>query len=461
MSDPTTLGVGEAAAALRQGEVSAAELLEAYLERIDRLDPELNCFVTVDESGARRQAREADERRQAGTIRSPLDGVPLALKDNIDVAGLPTSNGTKLFRMATEDAHVVSRLRQAGAVLLGKLNMHECALGGTTDNPHHGPTHNPWRRGYTPGGSSGGSAAAVAARLCPAALGSDTMGSVRLPAGYCGISGMIATAGLISTRGVVPLGYGLDRVGPLCRSIGDLRLMIEVLAGFDANSPESVPPPEGWSPVPDEIGDLSGLRLGRLTNFAEVAQDSSVQSAFAATLELAQDLGAELVDLTLPDFDPAAVRRAGLLLVEAEANYALRDELESAPENFSDEIRAALRYGGEAPGWRLVKAGRAVAETGAAVRLLFAEVDLLVTPTAPQPAFPFTTPAPDNQAEFTATTNFAGCPALSLPCGLSTEGLPLGLHLVARHWREAQLLAAAGRLEHALDFEAWSESFGS
>jgi aspartyl-tRNA(Asn)/glutamyl-tRNA(Gln) amidotransferase subunit A len=458
MGDATTLDVGQAAAALRQGSLSAGDLLEAYLERVGRLDAELNCFVTLDAAGARQAAAASDERRRSGHLLSPLDGIPLALKDNIDVAGLPTSNGTKLLRLAAEDAEVARRLRQAGAVLLGKLNMHEGALGGTTDNPHFGPTHNPWRQGLTPGGSSGGSAAAVAARLTAAALGSDTMGSVRLPASYCGVSGLIVTAGLISNRGVVPLGYGLDRVGPICRSVGDLQLLLAVLAGFDARSPESLAAPAGWSAAAAERHDLSGLRLGRLENFATVEQETSVRSGFAAALEVAQGLGAELIDLRLSDFDPARTRRAGLLLVEAEAAYALGEDLAAAPENFSDDFRAALRYGGEAPAWRLVKAQRAVAEAGAALRRLFAEVDMLVSPTTPQAAFSFTAAPPDNQAEFTAVANFAGCPALSLPSGLSAEGLPLGLHLMAPPWGEGQLLAAAGALQRGLGFEPLSRA---
>ena len=182
MSDPTALTIAEAAAALRAGSLSAKALFDAYLARIKRHDRALNCFITVLAAAARKAAMEADRRRAEGALRSPLDGIPIGLKDNIDAAGAPTTNGMYWRRIPDEDAPVVARLRQAGAEIVGKLNMHEGAFGATTDNPHHGRTHNPWRHGYTPGGSSGGSAAAVAARLCAAALGTDTMGSVRLPA---------------------------------------------------------------------------------------------------------------------------------------------------------------------------------------------------------------------------------------------------------------------------------------
>ena len=231
-----------------------------------------------------------------------------------------------------------------------------------------------------------------------------------------------------------------------------MQTLLAALAGFDAESPESVAPPEGWSPAPSERSDLSGLRLGRLGNLTVVEQEPSVREGFAAALGSAQELGAKLVDLALTDYDPGAVRRAALLVVEAEAAFAHGQNLQATPENFSDDFHAALRFGGEAPAWRLVKAERTVAEAGAALRRLFADVDFLVTPTAPQAAFSFAAQPPDNQAEFTAMANFAGCPALSLPCGLSEDGLPLGFHLVAAPWDEANLLAVAARLEVAFGF---------
>ena len=448
MSDPTTLTIVEAAAALRAGSLSAKALLDAYLARIERHDRTLNCFITVMAAAARKAASEADRHRAGGALRSPLDGIPIGLKDNIDAAGAPTTNGMDWRRTPDEDAHVVARLRQAGAVILGKLNMHEGAFGATTDNPHHGRTQNPWRHGYTPGGSSGGSAAAVAARLCAAALGTDTMGSVRMPAAYCGITGLIATKGLISTRGVVPLSFSLDRVGPLCRSVDDLGLMLEAMAGFDAASPESARPPD--PPLDPLRGGLSGWKVGVLANFETIEKEPDIAVAFADALDLIEASGAGIQILDLAGFDPAAARRAGLLISEAEAAFAFKDEMSDDPGAFSAGFLKMLEYGRDAPAWRLVKAQRIVAECGNAFRRLFDAVDLVVTPTTPQTAFSFERAAPDNQAEFAAIANFSGCPALSLPCGLSSDGLPIGVHLIAPPFQETRLLAAAAHLERTL-----------
>lgn len=457
MSDPTTLTIVQAAAAFRAGSLSANALLDAYLARIERHDPTLNCFITIMEEEAREAASEADRRRAEGALRSPLDGIPIGLKDNIDVTGVPTTNGMNWRRVPGEDAHVVARLRQAGAVIVGKLNMHEGAFGATTDNPHHGRTHNPWRRGYTPGGSSGGSAAAVAARLCTAALGTDTMGSVRMPAAYCGIAGLIATKGLVSTRGVVPLSFSLDRVGPLCRSVGDLGLMIEAMVGFDAASPESARPPDTppdtpMDPLMDR-GGLSGWNVGVLANFETIEQESEIKIAFADVLRIIEESGADIQILDLAGFDPAATRRAGLLISEAEAAFALKSEMSASPGAISAEFLKMLEYGRDAPAWRLVKAQRMVAECGNAFRRLFDEVDLVATPTTPQTAFSFERAAPDHQAEFAAIANFSGCPALSLPCGLSSDGLPVGVQLIAPPLQETRLLGAAAGIERALGFE--------
>ena len=211
-SDPTDLTIQEAAALIRSGVISPVELTEAYLERIDNLDPRLNAFITITEDLAFQQAREMETELSRGQWRGPLHGIPVALKDNIDTAGILTTAASAVFanRIPDEDAEVVRRLKGAGAILLGKLNMHEFAYGGTSDVTHYGPVHNPWDLDRIPGGSSGGSAAAVSARLCAAALGTDTAGSVRLPAAYCGIVGLKPTYGLASIRGIVPLGVSLD-----------------------------------------------------------------------------------------------------------------------------------------------------------------------------------------------------------------------------------------------------------
>ncbi|MDP6830340.1 MAG: amidase [Alphaproteobacteria bacterium] len=440
MSDPTELDITDAASALAAGDFRAEDLLQAYLARIAQYEDDLNCFITLLAEPALTEARAADDRRARGEALSPLDGIPIALKDNIDVADVPTSNGMARLRTPARDAAVTDRLRQAGAVILGKLNMHEGALGATSNNPHHGPVHNPWRHGFTPGGSSGGSGAAVAARLCAGALGTDTMGSVRLPASYCGVAGLKATYGLISTRGVVPLSYGLDHVGPICRSSRDLSLMLALLAGHDPESTESVHPHRA---LRAKGMSLEGLRFAVPLDTAAAPCAAGIWEDFQGHVASLQRQGALLVDLRFANQDCTTTRRAGLLISEAEAGHALEAELSASPGDFSDEFAKNLEYGRNAPAHRLVAAQRHLQAAGHQVRKLFDDVDLLLLPTAPQAAFAHADPVPVNQADFTQWANHAGCPALTLPCGLSPDGMPLGLQLIGPQRADGRLLAMA------------------
>ncbi|MFP6747550.1 MAG: amidase [Alphaproteobacteria bacterium] len=445
-TDPTTLDITDAAAELAAGHFDAVTLLEAYLARIAQFEAGLNCFITLLAEDAREQASAADGRRAASGAAgrlSPLDGIPIVLKDNIDLAGVPTTNGMAKFRTPDRDAAAAQRLRQAGAVILGKVNMHEGALGATTNNPHHGPTHNPWRRGYTPGGSSGGSAAAVAARLCAGALGTDTMGSVRLPAAYCGLAGLKPSHGLISTRGVVPLSYGLDAVGPLCRSSRDLSLMLAVLAGHDPECAESVQPGDA---LRSTGVDLKGLRFAVPLGAEATPCEDGIWENFEGHMANLERHGAVRLDIRLPEADPTRSRLAGLLISEAEAGHALEAEILSGSKDLSDSFRKMLDYGRGAPAHRLVAAQRHLAAVRLRIVRLFDQVDLCLLPTAPQAAFPFEQAPPPGQADFTQWANHGGCPALSLPCGLSPGGLPLGLQLMARPLADGQLLAMAAAI---------------
>src|SRR5579864_8012930 len=262
-ADVTGLSLQEAAALVRRKAVSPVELTQACLARIERLNPALNAFITVTAEQALRDAHDAEAEIQKGKWRGPLHGVPIALKDLFDTAGVRTTAGSGVFkdRVPQQDAEVVRRLRAAGAVLLGKLNMHEFAYGGTSVPSYFGPVHNPWNLDRIAGGSSGGSAAAVAAGLCYGALGSDTGGSVRQPAAYCGIAGLKPTYGRVSTRGVIPLSWSLDHVGPMCRTVGDVALLLQGIAGYDPEDSNSVD-----APVPDYAqalrAKISALRLG-------------------------------------------------------------------------------------------------------------------------------------------------------------------------------------------------------
>lgn len=453
MNDPTLLDATAAGAALARGELSALELTEAYLARIERLDPRLNAYIARLAEQARAQAKAADARRER---LSPLDGVPLALKDNIDVAGVPTTCGMAAAGapVPAEDAEAVRRLKAAGAVLLGKLNMHEGALGGTTDNAHHGRTHNPWRRGYTPGGSSGGSGAAVAARLCAAALGTDTMGSVRMPAAFCGVAGLKPTFGLVSSRGLGLLCGPLDHIGPLARTVRDLGLVLEAMAGTHPDDPFGRAAPDGWRARPEGPADLRGLRVGVVANFDSVEIEPDVRRAFEAALDLLRREGAQIERLDIPDYDPARARRAGLLWSEADGAVEHERTQAMRPDAFSPAFRSMLDFGARAPGAKLAGAQRMLRRIGHDFRRALSEVEVIASPAAPQTAFDFDAPPPVNQADLTAPANFAGCPALSLPCGLSAAGLPVGLQLMAAPWREQRLLAIALSVEASLGFAA-------
>lgn len=425
------LDLGTMVGRLQRREVSAAQVMEACLARIGRIDPALNAFRCVLADQARAQAKSSDRRRR-------LEGVPVAVKGNIDIAGVVTRSG--LGRRdelpAARDADIVARLRAAGAVILGHVSMHEGALGATTDNPHDGRTHNPWRLGYTPGGSSGGSAAAVAAGLCPLALGTDTMGSVRLPAAYCGIVGHKPSQGLLSNDGIEPLCARLDVVGPMARSVADLRFFWDALGGL---------------PAPSAPVELSDLRVGRLVEFDEVLLSDDVRRAFENGLHRLHLAEVDLFDVSIDGFQPAQARRAGLLLAEAEAARHFAEDRERFPLAFSADFAALLDYGAKADEARLAEAAEMIEHVRAGFDTMFEEIDILVAPTAPQTAFSFDDDVPANQADLTALANMAGAPAISLP--MPSVDLPVGLQLIGRHGADAMILSVAELLERDLDFK--------
>src|SRR5713101_2871475 len=285
------MGIREIAEQFRKGSLSPVELTTDCLARIERLNPKLNAFITVTAESALAAARQAEVEIRRGDWRGPLHGIPLALKDLIDMAGVRTTGASLLFkdRVPAEDAEIVRRLKAAGAVLLGKLNLHEFAYGGSSVISYFGPVRNPWNLDYSPGGSSGGSAAAVAAQLCYGAIGSDTGGSVRQPAGYCGVVGLKPTYGRVSTRGVIPLSWSLDHLGPMTRTVKDAALMLQVIAGYDAQDTTSID-----VPVPDYAATIaagtSSLRLGILRAYFYEALHPEIQAAMEAALSVLKTL---------------------------------------------------------------------------------------------------------------------------------------------------------------------------
>ncbi|HEX3862076.1 MAG TPA: amidase [Stellaceae bacterium] len=433
--------------AIDAGTLDPRELADLMFDRIAALNPTLNLYLSLCRDTALAEVEAATDRTGRRCRRGPLDGIPIAVKDNIDVAGVPTSNGLggTPWRVPCEDAEIVRRLRAAGAVVLGKLNMHEAALGGSTDNPHFGAAINPYRAGYSPGGSSGGSGAAVAAGLCVAALGTDTGGSVRIPASYCGVVGFKPSFGLVSTRGVVPLSWRLDHIGPLTRSVDDARLMFVALHGFDPRCPESRCDAVLGGDVATPLG---GLRLG-VWELADEPADPAVATAFAAALGVFAELGCAIRPVALSGYDSLRARRAALLRIEADAAFIHADLYAREPARFSPALRAGLDYGATVSTMRLVGADRVIAMAGSALARVFDEVDAIVSPTTPQSAFPFAEGAPDNQNAYCVAANFAGAPAISVPMGHTRDGLPLGLQIIAACDHDLTALRLADAYEAA------------
>ncbi len=449
MSDQSDIldhSVSWLSAALARRELSPIELTRAYLERIDRVDDRLNSYVMVSAERALEAAAAAETRASRRERHGPLDGIPIAIKDNIDVAGLVTAAGMEARRIDTApgDATVVKRLRDAGAVILGKTNMDEGAMGGTTDNKFFGRTQHPLRGGYTPGGSSGGSAVAVAAGLCSAALGSDTLGSIRIPASYCGIAALKPTFGLVSTRGVVPLAFRLDHVGPMARSVEDLGLLLDVMAGFDPHCADSrvALPPQGRP--------IGGTVIGLLQNFDSIETDAEVRDAFAAAIRRLEELGCRVETIGLANYQPPQTRRAGLLCCESDAANTHGDILARRPDQLSDPVRAMLDYGRKLLAPRLAAALRHLDVVAFEMKQALTAVDAILSPTTPQPAFPFEDKVPDTQGDMTALANISGLPALSVPMGFNKTGLPLGLQMIGRAFDEKHLLALGAAFSGSL-----------
>jgi aspartyl-tRNA(Asn)/glutamyl-tRNA(Gln) amidotransferase subunit A len=428
------LGVVALGASFRAGRVSVVAACRHYLERIARFDPALGAFTFVDREGALAAAQASAERLEAGTPR-PLEGVPLAVKGNLDVAGWPVTGGIGAFRdrVAPGDAEAVARLRAAGAVLLGVTNLHEAALGATTDNAFFGRTQNPHRMGFTAGGSSGGSGAAVAAGLCAAALGTDTLGSIRIPASYCGITGLKPGFGRVPTGGLMHLAERLDVVGPMARSVADCAALMAVLA-----EPGAAARPLG--------------RVATLSSSRRVPTDPAVDAAMRLAGDLLRGLGLR-VDEQAAEIDHGRIRLAGFIEAAQEARLRFGPDLARDPQGFSPLFRANLEFAAGADAAALQQGRRAMDAAARELQAVLRLADAVLLPATPQPAFAHGGEVPVSVADFTALANFAGLPALALPAGWTGDGLPVGVQLVGRAGEEASLLALGEKLEAALN--AW------
>ncbi len=436
---------------LATGKVRPEALADAYQQAIERLDSRLHCYVDQRSGLMQEQAHIAGRRRRDGLI-GRLDGIPLALGDNLDVAGWPTRVGLPgRGKPVANDAHVVTRLRASGAVLVGKTNMEEGALGAATDNPHFGATHNPHRHGFSAGGSAGGAAAAVAAGLAVVAVGSDSLGSIRIPASYCGIYGLKPTHGEISTRGLVPAARRLDSVGLLARSVEDLTVLLQVLAGYDADDPRSRGRRLAFA-LPD--WDPGHLRAGLLPDLAAVGVEADVIEVFEAAMARLPHALSDRRTVDFADWDFARTRRAGLLLMEAEMLGTFADDLaDTAAHPVSDGFRRMLDFAAGKSAADYAVADRVLDAATLKMRRLFSQVDVLVLPTTPQGAFALGGVAPDSAADLTSFASLAGCPAVSLPMGNLPNGLPVGLQLVGPRGSDLRLLELAAACAATLDAE--------
>ena len=454
-ADLTELSIADASLLLRSRQLSVIDLTQAYLARIDRYDQRINSFITVTRELALAQASRYDEELDRGRWRGPLHGIPIALKDNIDTAGIRTTAASELLadRVAAEDAEVYRRLQLAGAVLLGKLNLHEFAYGGTSAISHFGAVHNPWQLDRIPGGSSGGSAAAVAARLCAAALGTDTLASIRQPAAYCGVTGLKATHGLTSIRGIIPVAESLDHVGPLCRSVEDCALVLQTLAGSDPLDPVSVA-----TTIPDYSSAVleatAALRLGIPRGAFYEDLDPDIASAVDAALMLLTRLTTGRSDVSLPP-TPSFVP----LLAESYAYHAQSLTERDNHGRYDPVTLERLLAAGKIPTTDYIAARRELALCRNAISAVFDEVDLLVTPTTPRLPERIANaenPANASGAELsvrnTAPFNLYGIPTISIPCGYSRSGLPIGLQISGPRFGELPVLAMAHAYQQATDW---------
>ena len=444
--------ISELAQRLRRREVSSVEITRGCLERIERLNPVLNAFITVTGESALAEARRAEAEILRGEWRGPLHGVPVALKDLIDTAVVRTTAASALYkdRVPDQDAEVVRRLRQAGAVIVGKNNLHEFAYGGSSLVSYFGDVHNPWDVGRIAGGSSGGSAAAVVAGLAYAAIGTDTAGSIREPAALCGCVGLKPTYGRVSSRGVIPLSLSLDHVGPLAATVADAAIVLQAIAGYDAADITTAD-----VPVADYVAalreDARSLRVGVPRDYFFGDLDAEVVSAMEHALRGIATVVAEVKEVRL---DVPMDRK--LQTAESYAYHA--ENVAKSPELYQPETLRRIRRGEDVSAAEYIQRRRELDEARRSTGKVFADVDLLVTPTMPIPAPAIADLRADPDAlrpaelkllRNTRPFNVWGLPAISVPCGFTQSGLPIGLQIAGPHWREDLVLRLAHAYEQA------------
>jgi aspartyl-tRNA(Asn)/glutamyl-tRNA(Gln) amidotransferase subunit A len=447
---------------LRRREISPVELTRACLDRIEELNPALNAFITVMAESALAEARTAEAGIFRGDWRGPLHGIPVALKDILDTAGTRTTAASELYqsRVPVEDAEVVLLLRRAGAVILGKNNLHEFAYGGSSLVSFFGDVRNPWKPEHIAGGSSGGSAAAVAAGLCYAAIGTDTAGSIREPSALCGCVGIKPTFGRVSARGVIPLSWSLDHVGPMAATVGDAAAVLQAIAGYDAPDVNSVNVPA--SDYLSALGEgTNTLRVGVPRAYFYEDLNPEVAAAVEQALAVISALVAEVREIQLADMQIEVLTDRTVQAAESFAFHA--ENVARAPELYQPETLRRIRAGENITAAKYILRRRELDEARRRAQDIFADVDLLVTPTTPVPAPAIADlkkdPGALRPAELTLLRNTRpfnvwGLPAISVPCGFTKSGLPIGLQIAGPHWREDLVLRLAHAYESAVRFSA-------
>jgi len=460
-SDLCYLSIAEASELIADQKLSPVELANAHIERIEQTNSKLNSFITLLKDKTVAAAEEAEQAIQSGNRIGPLHGIPIGLKDLYYTKGVRTTIGSKILSdfVPDYDAAVAEKFAEAGAIIIGKLQMHEFALGATSENPHYGPAHNPWSIDCVTGGSSGGSGAAVASGQCMGALGSDTGGSVRIPASLCGIFGLKPTFGRVSRYGVYPLSFSLDTVGPMTRTVRDSALIMNAIAGYDPRDPSSAN--KGYEDFTTQVGrDIRGVRVGIPQEFFYDVIDSEVKEAIDKAAGVLEELGASVEEVSIPVLDHSLSISGTLLMTEAAEVHARH--LQERADDIDPDVRARLELGMLTPATDYIKAQRARTAFNRQMAATFQRYDVLIAPSSPTATTRIgertvqvegqSVPSLALHSRLTRPFNICGVPAASIPCGFTTSGLPIGMQIAANSFDESTVLRVAHAYEQATEW---------
>ena len=461
MNSLCAISIKEAADLISAHKVKPSELVEAHIERINATDDKLNSFVTILSESALQSSFIAEKEIMNGNYRGPIHGIPIGLKDLYDTAGTITTVGSKIYRerLPQEDATVVSRLKEAGAIVVGKLQMHEFALGATSINPHDGPARNPWDTERITGGSSGGSASSVAAGQCMASLGTDTGGSIRIPSALCGIVGLKPTFGRVSRKGVFPLSWTMDTVGPMTRTVEDAALMLNAMVSFDPSDPGSSP--HETEDFTSKLGlGIKGITIGVPQEYFYETTSPEVKEALNSAEKVFESLGAKVIPISIPVLEHSLAISGTIMLTEAASVH--ERNLKDRPFDIGDDVRLRLTQGSLYSAVDYLKAQRGRHEFNNQIDKAMETVDILLAPTVGigAPKIDDKTvvlngveyPALALMPRLTRPHNICGLPTISIPCGFTSSGLPIGMQLAGRAFEDSVVIQTANAYENATDW---------